>query len=177
VDAWIEPPRRMPLIFGPALWIVRRRTGRDVLLARLLTWYPRAAVGSGVMESLIAKSVGRVDERMLKLVRMTVSFTVECPFCMGFNSEGWELLMNDDELAVVQGRLAVDAVASLSPAERVAIEYARCGSATPIAYPAGFDAILGQHFDQRELVVLATTVAQVNYWARVAQGLGTPSLA
>ena len=29
-------------------------------------------------------------------------------------------------------------------------------------------------FSERELVVLASTIAQVNFWARLVQGLGVP---
>ena len=34
---------------------------------------------------------------------------------------------------------------------------------------------LRQQFTPRELVVLATTIAQVNFWTRFNQGLGVPA--
>jgi hypothetical protein len=34
---------------------------------------------------------------------------------------------------------------------------------------------LRQRFSDREIVVLAATIAQVNYWARLNNGLGIPS--
>ncbi|MEO5533821.1 MAG: hypothetical protein ABIR17_01655 [Pseudolysinimonas sp.] len=175
-EAFIAPPRRVPLLLRFGLWISRRATGEDVLVARLLTWYPRAAIGSGVLESLVAKGVGRVDERMLKIVRMTVSSAVECPFCIGFNGRDWEKHLTEDELAVVQGRRDAVGVASLDAAERLAIEYSRLLTATPIAVPREMGDRLREHFTEREIVVLATTVAQVDYWARVVQGLGCPPL-
>jgi alkylhydroperoxidase family enzyme len=113
---------------------------------------------------------------MLKLVRMTVSSVVDCPFCVGFNGRDWEKHLSVDELAVVQGRRDAAEVATLDDAERLAIEYARVLSATPIAVPREMGERLTQHFTEREVVVLATTVAQVGYWARVAQGLGCPGL-
>jgi alkylhydroperoxidase family enzyme len=146
------------------------------LVARLLTWYPKAAVGAGVMEALVAHDVGRVDERMLKLVRMTVSSVVDCPFCVGFNGRDWQKHLTGEELEVVQGRREASDVASFDDAERLAIEYARVLSATPIAVPREMGERLTEHFTEREIVVLATAVAQVGYWARVAQGLGCPAL-
>ena len=175
LSAFIAPPRRIPLVLRFGLWIAQRASGEDTLVARLLTWYPKAAVGAGVMEALVADEVGRVDRRMLKLVRMTVSSTVDCPFCIGFNGRDWERHLTDDELAVVQGRRDADEVETLDDAERLAVEYARLLSATPIAIPRDMGERLAAHFTEREIVVLATTVAQVGYWARVAQGLGCPA--
>jgi alkylhydroperoxidase family enzyme len=34
---------------------------------------------------------------------------------------------------------------------------------------------LKEHFSAREIVVLATTIAQVNFWSRFNQGLGVPA--
>lgn len=174
LPAFIEPPRRIPLPLRIGLWIAERASGEDTLVARLLTWYPRAAVGAGVMEALAADQVGRVDRRMLKLVRMTVSSVVDCPFCIGFNGREWQDYLSEEELAVVQGRRDVDDVATLDAAERLAVKYARALSATPIAVPRELGESLREHFTEREIVALATTVAQVGYWARVAQGLGCP---
>lgn len=171
--AFIEPPRRIPFYLRFGLWVVKRRTGRDLLPPRLLAWYPRAAIGSAALEGLVAHHDGRVTERMLKMVRMAVSFQVNCPFCMGMNSEGWDDLMTEAELAVVQGRTEPADVPTLSPMESLAIEYARKSSETPLAFTPEFGRRLTDVFTEREIVVLATTSAQVNYWARVFQGLGS----
>lgn len=173
-SAFIAPPTRIPLVLRFGLWVVRRRTGRDLLPPRLLAWYPKAAISSGVVEALVAHADGAVTERVLKLVRMTVSFTASCPFCVGFNSDGWEQLISPDEFAATQGRVRVDDVPTLAPHERLAIEYARLASQTPIAIPRDFGQRLAAAYTPRELVVLASTIAQVNYWARLIQGLGCP---
>lgn len=172
--AFLAPPRRIPLLLRFGLWVSRRVTGEDVLVARLLTWYPKAAVGAGVMESLVADEVGRMNRRMLKIVRMTVSSAVECPFCIGFNGRDWEQHLTEAELAVVQGRRAASEVATLDEAERFAISYARLLVATPLDIPRETGERLRDHFTEREIVVLVTTVAQVDYWARIVQGLGCP---
>ncbi len=174
MSAFIAPPRRIPLFLRIGLRIARRRTHTELLPAQLLAWYPRAAIGSGVLEALVAHDDGRVTERTLKLVRMTVSFAVGCSFCVGMNSAGWEKLMSADELDALQGHTPLESVATLSALERLAIEYARRASETPLAFTAEFGVRLVEVFTEREIVILATTAAQVNYWSRLVQALGCP---
>jgi alkylhydroperoxidase family enzyme len=176
MTAYIAPPRRIPIPLRFGLWISRRVTGEDLLPARLLTWYPRAAVGIGVLESLVARGEGRIDDRMLQFVRMAVSFAVECPFCVGFNSREWETRMTEQERLAVQGVTALDQVPSLTPLERLAIEYARKVSETPLSFTPEFGERLTAVFGEREIVMLATTAAQVNLWARTIQALGCPPM-
>jgi alkylhydroperoxidase family enzyme len=172
VTAFFEAPRRIPFYLRWGLRIAQRRSGTPLLPAQLLTWYPRAAIGSAVLESLIAHDDGRMDKRMLKLVRMAVSFEVSCPFCIGMNSAGWEEVMTGDEREAVQGLRPLD---GFLPDERLAIEYARKVSETPLAISPAFGGRLRERFTEREIVVLATTAAQVNYWARTIQALGCPA--
>ena len=174
MDAFILPPARMPLPFRIALWFVRRRAGTDLLPPRLLVWHPRAAISSGILEALLTHRQGRLTERLLKMVRMAVSFTTSCEFCIGLNSQGWEALISEQELGALQGKTALDDVPTLSAAETLAIEYARLTSATPLAIPAAIGQRLRDSFSDREIVALAATSAQVNYWARLIQGLGCP---
>ena len=174
MTAYIEPPRRIPIPLRFGLWISRHVTGDDVLAARLLTWYPRSALGIGLLESLVARPEGRIGDRMLQFVRMAVSFAVECPFCIGFNSRGWETRMTEEERLAVQGVTALDRVATLTGLERLAIEYARKVSETPLTFTPEFGERLSAVFDEREIVMLATTAAQVNLWARTIQALGCP---
>lgn len=176
MEAFITPPARIPFFLRLGLWIVRRRTGVDLLPPRLLAWYPRAAISSGVVEALIAHKEGRVTERMLKMVRMAVSFTASCPFCVGLNSEGWEKLITEEELLALQGHTTLEEVSSLTAHERLAIDYARLASQTPLAIPRSFGERIAEYFNEREIVVLATTSAQVNYWARLIQALGCPPI-
>ena len=174
MDAFISPPARMPLPFRFALWFARRRAGTELLPAHLLVWHPRAAISSGILEALITHRQGRLTERLLTMVRMTVSFTTSCEFCIGLNSQGWEALMSQQELDALQGRTALDDVPTLSVAEVLAIEYARLTSSTPLVIPAAIGQRLRDSFSEREIVALAATSAQVTYWARLIQGLGCP---
>jgi hypothetical protein len=75
MKAYINPPKRIPLFLRLGIWIAERKTGKSMLAARILAWYPKAAVGAGVMESLVAHGEGAATARLLKLLRMQVSFT------------------------------------------------------------------------------------------------------
>ena len=172
--AFISPPSRIPILLRLGLWIAGKVAGKDLLPPRLLAWYPKAALSSAVLEGLIAHHEGRLDERLLKLVRLAVSFTAGCPFCMDMNAAGWEKLVSAAELAALQKCTDLQEVDSFSEGERLAVQYARLVSSTPLSFPPAFIAQLRQHFSPREIVILATTAAQVNYWARLIQALGCP---
>jgi alkylhydroperoxidase family enzyme len=176
MTAFIQPPRPIPLLLRPLLWIAERIAGTPLLPARLLAWYPKFAVGSGILEALIARGEGRLDDRLLKLVRLTASFTVVCPFCIDSNSTGADSHgISADELEALRGVRDPDAVASLSARERLAIRFARCASETPLRFGPDLIAAVTAAFTPREIVILAGTAAQVNYWGRLIQALGVPA--
>ena len=175
MDAFIAPPAKIPFYLRLGIWISKKVTGRDLLPARLLAWYPRAAVGSGVLEAMVAHSDGSLDERMLKIVRIQASYAAACTFCIDMNSFHYaENQITQDELMALQGRKPIDEVATFSDRERLALQYASLISQTPLHFPRPFIDDLKHQFTEREIVILATTAAQVNYWARLIQALGVP---
>ena len=172
---YIDPPGRPPLLLRLGTWIAERKTGRPIVVARLLAWYPKAAIGAGVMESLVADEDGKATKRMLKLVRMQVSFMASCPFCIDMNSAEYaDSGISQDEVEVLQQRREPAEVESLSREEKLALRYARALTATPIRMDSALLAELLDAFSERELVVVASTIAQVNFWTRMTQGLGVP---
>lgn len=165
----IREPRRLPLLLRLGVAVAERTTGRRMLPARLLAWYPRAAVGAGVLEALVAHD--EPSERLLKLVRITASLTPNCAFCIDMNGF--------DAASAGVTDLEVDALrrgdpTPFPPRERLAIEYARRISSTPLEFPVAFMDALRAAYSERDLVILASTAAQVNFWARLIQGLGIP---
>lgn len=173
--AFIDPPARIPTILRLGVWVAERITGKRMLPARLLAWYPRAALGSGVLEALIADRDGRIDRRMLKLVRLAASFATSCPFCVDMNAHRHrEAGLSDAELQALRDRLEPEAIPGLTGPERLAVRYARLASATPLRFDPNLAGQLRETFDERELVILASTAAQVNYWARLCEALGVP---
>ena len=168
--AMIAEPRRLNPLVRLGIAASERVTGRRMEPARLLAWYPRAALGSGVLESLVAHH--EPSKRLLKLVRVTASLTASCPFCVDMNSfEAAAAGVTDTELRALQHGTE-DELTTLTPRDRAAVAYARAISSTPLVFDDGLRAELNRLFTEREVVIIATTAAQVNYWARTIQALG-----
>ena len=173
--AYIEPPRRIPLLLRLGIRIAERTVGRELLAPRIMAWYPRAAIGAGVMEGLVAHSEGRATARLLKLVRLQVSFLASCAFCVDMNAAGLDAAqITDDEIEALQERRALEDIASFSAEESLALRYARALTATPVALDPDLLAALLESFSERELMVIGSTIAQVNFWTRMAQAIGVP---
>lgn len=175
MKAFIDPPEHIPFYLKIGLWISRIATGRDLLPGKLLAWYPKVAVSAGIMEAMVAHKDGKLDKRILKLVRLRTSFSVACPFCIDMNSYDYDQFsITPEELAAVQGRIEMAAVKTFSLRENIAMEYAVLISRAPLLFPQDFVNKLKAAFSDREIVILASTAAQVNYWARLLQALGVP---
>jgi alkylhydroperoxidase family enzyme len=175
MNAFIPPPQKIPFYIRLGLWWAKRTTGKEMLIGKLLAWYPRAAISSGILESLIAHDEPDINERILKLVRMQASFAVQCPFCVDMNSYAYaEQGITADEIAAMRGQIDPGLVNTFSERERLALEYTKCVSQTPLKFMPTLIDQLKQHFSEREIVIIATTAAQVNYWARLIQALGVP---
>lgn len=175
-EAFIAPPAKPFWLYRLLVQLAERVAGQPLLPARLLLWYPPAAFSSGVLEALIADGRRDLSPRLLQLVRLQTSFAVACPFCIAMNSaevEGTPLA--PEELAALRGQTPLEAVPTFSERERLAVQYARLITQTPLKFYPDFIARLKQTFTEREIVILATTAAQVNYWARLIQALGIPT--
>ncbi len=173
--AFIPPPPKIPFYIRFGIWFAERTTRKEMLVARLLAWYPRAALSSGILEALIAHDEPGVNARMLKLVRLQASFAVACPFCIDMNSHAFgEQGITPEEIAALRGQVALETVSTLSARERLALEYTRRISQSPLKFPQSLVEQLTANFSAREIVIIATTAAQVNYWARLIQALGVP---
>lgn len=175
MNAFIDQPKRISMLLRLGIWVSEKITGKIMLPTRILSWYPKAAIGSGVLEALVAHQDGVLDQRMLKLVRMAVSFAVACPFCIDMNSGEYAVAgILDTEVLALRGTMELESVPSFSVREKHAIQYARLISQTPLKFYPDFIELLKSNFTEREMVILASTAAQVNYWARLIQGLGIP---
>jgi len=173
MQAFIEQPKRISFILKIGIWFSERITGRTMLPARILAWYPKAAIGSGAMEALVAHADGRMTQRMLKLIRMTASYAVACPFCVDMNSHEYRSVgITDEEAESLRGDF--EKVGSFSEQEKMAITYTRLISQTPLKFHPDVVERVKSVFNEREFVILASTAAQVNYWARLIQALGIP---
>jgi alkylhydroperoxidase family enzyme len=170
---FVDPPSKIPFLLKIGVLISERITGRTMLPARVLSWYPKAAIGSGIMESLVAHEDGYMNQRMLKIIRMTASFAAACPFCIDMNSyEYREFGITNEEAESLHGNY--ENIPTFSDREKLAIAYTRLISQTPLKFPPDIVEKVRNAFTEREFVILVSTAAQVNYWARLIQGLGIP---
>jgi len=175
MGAFIRPPKKIPFFIKLGILISKKATGRDLLVPKLLAWYPKVAISSGILESLIANGKNDLNERILKLARIQTSLTVSCAFCIDMNSFGYEKSgITKQELDALSGKVNINEVATFSEKERIVVEYVKCVCSTPIKIPKEVSDNLTSNFTEREIVILASTVAQVNYWARLIQGMGVP---
>jgi len=175
MKAFIDPPKHIPFYLRIGIWISRKVTGRDLLPGKLLTWYPKVAISAGIMEAMVAHKDANLDKRILKLVRLRTSFSVACPFCIDMNYYDYDQYgITPEELAALQERTDIAAVKTFSHREIIAMEYAVLISRTPLQFPQEFINKLKANFTEREIVILASTAAQVNYWARMLQAMGVP---
>ncbi len=173
METYIQPPRRPPLFLRLMLALVEKGLGKPLVANRILAHYPKAFWGSGILEALVAHHDREVPRRLLKLLRMQVSFAVSCPFCIDMNSKEFSGEgITEDEILALRGIKGLDEVASLSEAERAALAYARAICSTPVAFEADMIAELKRHFSERAIVIVASTAAQVNFWARLIQSFG-----
>lgn len=175
MPAFIDPPQKIPFPLKVGIWLADKITGKRLLPPRILAWYPKCAVGSGILEALTANGKKDLDKRLLKLVRIQASFAASCPFCVDMNSAEYaECGITQEELAALQGSIPTDMVPTLSARDKAALAYARQISTSPLSFPPDLVQELKTLFSEREMVILAGTAAQVNYWARFIQALGIP---
>ena len=173
--SFIEPPPRIPVLLRLMLSLVERRMGKQLLANRILAWYPKALLGSGIMEALVAHEEPDAPRRLLGLIRIYTSMLVSCAFCIELNSRHLaDKGVTGQEIRALQGTIPWDAVPSLSGAERAALKYVECICATPVRFPPQIVAEMKRHHSPRAIVVIASTCAQVNFWARLIQSFGVP---
>jgi alkylhydroperoxidase family enzyme len=174
-NAYIMPPKRIPLFLRIGIMISRKVTKKDLLAPKLLAWYPKVAISSGVLEALVAHGKKDLNARILKLIRIQTSISVACPFCIDMNSFEYEKDgITIEEMQGLTGKIAINEISSFSKKERLAIRYSKVISSTPVEMPMELIEDLKREFSEREIVILSSTAAQVNYWARMLVSMGVP---
>ena len=172
---FVEVPKRFNPFLRFAVWIAEKVTGSTLIPARVLALYPKTAIGAGTLETLAAHKDKNISRRLLKLVRMQTSFYISCPFCIDMNSNKYAKYgISEDEILALRGLKKLEEVKTITERERTALEYARSASQTPIAFNVDLIERVKKFFTDREMVILASTIAQVNFWGRLIQALGIP---
>lgn len=170
--AFLKEPK-IPKPIELILRIAEKKLGNRMMPARLLLWAPKAFVSSMILEGLVAHKAGRVDPRMLKLIRMQVSLRIACPFCIDMNSSEFRKFgITKEEIRAMQGVVKISEVKSLDNREKMVLYYAQSLVRTPIRIDKGLVNKMKQGFSEKEFATIVTTIAQVDYWTRVIQGFG-----
>ena len=47
--AFIKPPKNIPIIIRFIIWMEEKKLKKQLLPARILSWYPKAVIGAGIM--------------------------------------------------------------------------------------------------------------------------------
>ena len=79
-----------PLFLKIGIYISNKVTKKDLLVPKLLDWYPKVVISSAILESMVAHGKGDLNKRILKLVRIQASLSVSCTFCIDINYSEYE---------------------------------------------------------------------------------------
>ena len=146
--AYIEPPKKLPLIIRLGAWISKKIIKKDIMIPKLLAWYPKAAISSGIMESLVAHDDKEIDKRLLKMIRVQVSVMVACPFCIDMNAFEFDKAgLNIDEVNAI--RIGDYKFHSFSEKEQLVMEYVNLVTKTPVIIPEEIVNNMQKHFSER----------------------------
>jgi len=160
------------------LALVEKKLGKRLVANRILGWYPKALVGSGFLEAFVAHDEPEVGRRILALIRIFVSFRVSCAFCIDMNANDFAGAgLSEADIAALRDFAAdpeTTPSSMFSEKETAALRYAASITATPVSFDADNIAQVCDLFGERGMVIIASTAAQVNFWARLIQSLGVP---
>ena len=163
MNGYIKQPQKIPFLLRLIIWFTERKLGKKMLVARLLSWYPKTAISSGIMESLVAHKDRTITERMLKLIRMQVSFKASCPFCIDMNSAEYKnLSISQEELESLQGLRDIEEIETFTRKEKILLKYTLSLTETPVSISKPLLDDMVREFSEREMVIIISTIAQVN---------------
>ena len=173
--AYIKPPKKIPFFLKLPMWIAKKKVKKDLLLPKILAWNPKTAISSGIMEALITHDDKEVPKRLLKLIRIQISIDAACPFCIDMNSFEYDKEnVTDEEIKYLQNK-DIDLCPTLSNKEKIALKYISAITKTPVIISEELITEVKKEYSEHAILILASTAAQVNYWARLIRGLGVPT--
>ncbi len=171
----ISPPGKIPFILRPAVAAAEKISGKRMEAARILSWSIPASLAAGVLEWGMEKAAVRIlTPRAAKLIRMQVSFTVSCPFCIDMNSFQYEKagIIREEAVALSEGSFRD--CESFSPGEKVMLQWVSDICATPISVSPEILGELIKHYSDREMTVMGALAGKVNFWGRLMQAYQIP---
>ena len=174
-DAYIKPPKKIPIFLKLTMWIAKKKVKKDLLLPKILAWNPKTAISSGIMEALITHDDKEVPKRLLKLIRIQISIDIACPFCIDMNSFEYDKdSVTEEEIKYLQNK-DIETCPTMSSKEKTALKYISAITKTPVIISEKLITEIKKEYSERAILILASTAAQVNYWARLIRALGVPT--
>ncbi len=174
--AFLPEPTRLAWPLRLLLHSAERSLGKPLVANRVLGWYPKALIGSGLLEAFIAHDEPETPKRLLAMVRIFVSFRVSCAFCIDMNAQHFrDAGLSELELKALRNLAAgtnSSSIGVFTQKESAALAYIASMTSTPVRFDADNIALVRELFGERGMVILASTAAQVNFWARLIQSLG-----
>jgi AhpD family alkylhydroperoxidase len=168
------PEKKPGLLLGLVIFLAEKYLGRRLVLARVLAWSFRLAWASLRMELAIEGAAKRLSRRLARLIRLKVSLTTHCPFCIDMNAFGHqEDGISDQEVYAMRDGLE-EQTQSFSQRERWVLQWIGAQSSSPLSFSNELKAELGKSYSPEALIAMAALGAKVNYWARFMQALGVP---
>lgn len=173
MESLVNPPEKIPLSLRPALRIADKKAKKEVLPGRVLAWSSKIAISSGLLELYVEEDAADcLDRRLIKLLRIKISYMIPSPFAVDINSQNYENFdITEEEIKYLQGVIEIESIESFSKKEKTALKYAEALSKTPIILNQMLLNNLRNQFSEKEIVALASLSAKVNYWARLIEAL------
>ena len=171
--AYLQEPKHIPWFLRIGIRFSERVTGKRMEAARMLAWYPKAALGAGMLEALVAHEDKGISRRLMQLLRLQVSLKAFCTFCIDMNGAGFVRQgITDQEIRALQGYEELESVSTFDERERIALRYAVGLTQTPISVEQNQVEAMKACFSERQFAIIVSTIGQVNFWTRTIQGFG-----
>ncbi len=169
----IDPPEDTPLYLDAMICIADSKAEKEMLPGRVLAWVPDIDIGSGLVEVYIEDGAADwLKPRMIKILRLMVSYTVPSPFAVDINARNYaDFGITPEEINAFRGEATIESISSFSEKEKVALTYADALSRTPVLLPQRLLDDLRRLFTEEEIVAIAALSAKVNYWTRLVEAL------
>lgn len=177
-EAFIAQPRKVSPLLRPWNSLLDRLMRTPFVPARLMAWDPRTSFSwiAGSLYWLFPAGRARraLGKRIQDMVAITAAYTVNSPYCIADTVESEPTGLTSAEIEAIRTAADVTRITSFTPRERLAIQYARLVSSTPLEFPQEFVTELTAAFSEQEIVIMAALAAEVNRNARLFEALGAP---
>ncbi|MCD4814628.1 carboxymuconolactone decarboxylase family protein [bacterium] len=169
----VNPPKKIPPFLRSMIKIADKKAEKEMIMGRVLAWSPKIAISSGILELYIEEGAAAcLEERMIKILRIIISYTVPSQFALDINSWNFQDFgITEEEIKGLRGVKEIDSIASFTDKEKTALKYAYQLSKTPIVLSQKLLDDLRSLFSAREIVAIAALTAKVNYWARLMEAM------